>query len=297
MCAMIFLFPIEACRIELVRPLEERQSRVHMLKFSGEGQASRWLAEKSREEAPIFRLPPAASRMRIDLPAVRHSVKWLGRRILAGPRNIRAEGITKRIDEMFGRDTVRFWAEKHANLAKKSKRTMQSIGTQVDMELKKFAKGQAPFRLLKHKESQAIVMKLAQENISLINSGILVSNISAASDSKRCSGTEIDLVGFDHERRCHVIIEVKVTKADLHSLEESNRKASIDKHTGFRQSLLGKFAAQLACTSLMFRQTYSPCKTRALIVVCQADTCSCATFQVSDNLIQPEKFVGWLPGF
>lgn len=173
----------------------------------------------------------------------------------------------------------------------------QRTGSYIDKELKDFAKGHLQWDHIQREETKAIVQYLFKKNISLISSGVMVTNYEKYSERRTFSGTEIDLMGFDHIKRKYVVIEVKCTGKYFSPLLEENRKAAIEKTSGFKKSHLGRHAAQLACTTVMFRHTYPTVNCYPLLMICEIGALKCHSLEVKECLINGKRFSGWLAGF
>ena len=284
--------------VECVVATEVKRSRVKALHFADDQTAKDWMAE-NRERDTLIREEDALRIRHLDVnlpdPAVR--VSWYRRSIIVGPSHRRAYGITDAISSRL-RDTDPFSWRRNKS-CKLSKTKMLRLGMKVDREMKKFALGQTTYNGLKEEESRAIINFMAGRDISLVTSGLLVSNYEkgATRSGTTLSGTEIDLIGFDHRKRSLVVIELKITSSTLTGLKDKNKLAPLDKLSGFRQSTLGRYAAQVACSALMYRCTYNSPLNYALLIMCEAGTCHCEAFHISENLIDSTRFRGWIPGF
>lgn len=262
--------------------------------------------EKKLSHAPTGK-PPEGTVAQHKLPVPIYHVLWKDRCIVTmcpGGKCERARGITRHISKRLNDLDLRLsgrYKQTMERCCRKGRRAMLRTGQDVDRELKSYAKGKYS---LKRKESLSILEELTQKGIVLIDSAVLVSNFSLCKQSTQkattmhgFSGTEIDLVGYDSARNKYVIIEIKVTSVRIKSLLEKNSSSSIDKTSGFRISTLGCFAAQLACTTIMFRQTYNRSDCYGMLIVCEADTAISMSFVIKAGLIRPERFRGWIPGF
>lgn len=205
-------------------------------------------------------------------------------------------GISKGIDRKFYRPESKFYCKRRIRAGE-----AQKLGIQIDKELKLFAKGYTSWDKIKHKESKAIITHLfCTRNISLVNSQILVTNYTdAETNNKRTfSVTEIDLLGFDHKANVFVVIEIKCTGKYMSSLLKEQENAEVEKTSGFTKSQLGKYAAQLACTTLMLKNTYPTlARCEALLVVCEIGIASCHSLHLKKCYEDKKRFSGWLAGF
>jgi hypothetical protein len=213
----------------------------------------------------------------------------IGKKMSISGADIR--GITELIDRKFYQETaVLPGSRKRASDAKRT-------GIFVDKELKDFAKGHLQWHRIQREETKAIVEYLFSKNISLLSSAVIVTNYEKYKERRSFSGTEIDLVGFDHIKRKYVVIEVKCTSKYFPPLLAQNRSAAIEKKSGFKKSILGRYAAQLTCTTVMFRHTYPTVNCYALLIICEIGACKCHTVEVKECLIDGKRFSGWLAGF
>lgn len=287
----------------MIRPFEHTWQRVEMLDFDSEEDAKQWIKTVGVRTARRPR-DRASQHVSFCLPSPRQRVTWKGGSIAVTNEKgglTKVTGITHSISKKIN-DRDMFERGRYSNstvrCSNKKKKAMLGLGIKVDKELKDFAVGRRTYSGLKSKESRSILHLLAEKHITLLDAGVLVSNyIPRSSKDQGFSGTEIDLVGFDHESRHFVIVEVKVTSVDISCLTSKNKRSPLDKTSGFRMSSLGRFAAQLACTTLMFRHIYDCPHSYALLVVCEADTTKCCSLVVNEQLIAAEKFKGWVAGF
>lgn len=176
----------------------------------------------------------------------------------------------------------------------------QRVGVKIDKEMKDFAKGKMAWDQITRKETKAIIEHLFLNNISLVTSRVFVTNFDGTRTRKKYSVTEIDVVGFDHESRQYVVIELKCTGKYFHSLLSQNRKATIDKDCGFKRSEIGQHAAQLACSTLMFHQTYPTVHCYPLLVLCELGASRCHSVhsvKVKECFLKRERFSRWINGF
>lgn len=293
---MFFLYHIGHAVLECVHARERRQNRVKVLHFRDDKAAKVYMVENTGKEVTKHdddTLRISNRVIRLGCPSVK--VSWFRKSIVVGPKQMRAYGITNALSSRL-RDMNFSISPRHKTQVA-SKRSMLKLGMDVDGEVKRFASGQLSYMGLKHRESKAIVDCLAERHVSLVVSGVLVSNYQPDTSEHSFSGTEIDLIGYDHDKRCFVVIEVKMTGTKIKHIKDKNKVAGLDKLSGFRRSTLGRYAAQTACSTLMFRNTYNTSKNYPLLVMCEAGTCVCETFKLDESLINCSRFHGWLPGF
>ena len=162
---------------------------------------------------------------------------------------------------------------------------MQALGMSVDKELKLYATGQLDYKGIQNAETHSILQHLANKEISLVSSRVLVSNFQSDGAHRRYSGTEVDLVGYDHHKRSFVITEIKVTGKKIAHLKERNRDEPLVKSCGFRRSEMGRYAAQVACTFLMYANTYTDHNFYSLLVISECDTPKCESFTLDHSLV------------
>lgn len=231
------------------------------------------------------RITTGNDKIYIPIPRKKLSVKWKGK-IVAGPNNKRVYGITDQIIQRLQYETTCGYNEFN----------MKSVGIKVDRELKRFAKDYIGFQFLSTPEAKQIIRTLARQNITLVTSSILVSNFQLKHVRNEIfSGTEIDLIGYDHLLRKYVVIEVKITSSEIQSLIENDSRASIDELSTFKKSFIGMCKAQLACTTLMFQNTYfGTCY--PLLVVCEKDGI-CKLFQLENSFLNSKLFSGLVRGY
>ena len=260
---------------ELIKPCASLPMRVRSLTFTQEQEQGKHLT-KYEDYSISFIL------LRLPKPCI-----LLNHGIF---RN-HVDGITKSIScKLYEKRRSRSYRRINAADAK-------DAGRKIDCELKRFTKGTIPWNWLNWKESKAIIEHLFQKNITLMASAVVVSNTDNAKIRQKCSGTEIDLIGFDHERRKYVVIEIKCSGKAIKSMIQEHAKASIDKTSGFKKSDMGRHAAQLACSTLLFRHSYPTVLCYPLLVLCEIGIAKCHSKEINDCYIQKERFSGWLPGF
>lgn len=200
-------------------------------------------------------------------------------------------GITKAIHrKLYERRKIRAYRRVKASCA-------HHAGQKIDKELKNFAKGKSTWMQMKWKESKAIIEHLFEKNITLLDSGVTVWNGEKCNKRQTYSGTYIDLIGFDHERRKYVVIEIKCSGKSINSIIQENAKASIDTESGFKKSEMGRHAAQVACSTLLFRHTYPTVICYPLLIICEIGIAKCHAKEINDCFIEKQRFCGWLPGF
>ena len=174
--------------------------------------------------------------------------------------------------------------------------SMTRLGNNVDREIKRFAKDLIGFEYLRNPESKRIIAHLGKKHITLVTSGVLVSNFKLNYvRNEEYSGTEIDVVGYDHNIRKYVIIEIKMTSSKIRALIEDNMRAKTDELSSFKKSFFGMCMAQVACTTLMFKNTYlDDCY--PMLVVCEKDGI-CQSFGLEEDYLEPSKFSGVINGY
>jgi len=270
--------------VEIVQPFAERRNRVCWTYFDSEESAQLWM--KGVEDVKILRQRGVVIRM----PERTLNVDRKGRSFIAGPKHMKVKGITSRLSGVFGDLYSKPWRRKHYCKSSKGKKGMQVLGISVDQELKSFAIGDLSYDSIQHQETFSILQHLARRGISLISSGVLVSNYSANNSHHNYSGTEIDLVGYDHERKSFVIIEIKVTGKPINYLKQKNKDAPLVRSCGFRRSEMGRYAAQVACTLLMYINTFGAHQHYPLLVICESDTALCESFTIDSSLVDASRF-------
>jgi len=273
--------------VEVVKPLEDRRARVVYLYFKDKNMAKLWLTSNVEQRDDLV---SRKRDMMIHLPDTRFGVRRIKNSFAVGSEQIKVKGITTALAQIFGdmfRVGPKFGMHTSPRLGKKC---MQRLGTTVDGELKRFADGTIPFSSLRKEETKCIVQHLAQRNISLVSSGVLVSNYDKDCPHMKFSGTEIDLIGYDHIQRKFAIIEIKMTGKTLVYLKEKNKAAPLEKRCGFRRSEMGRYAAQLACSTLMFTNTYDSTPHYPLLVICEAGSKNCESFEIEQSLLSQWRF-------
>ena len=155
------------------------------------------------------------------------------------------------------------------------------LGNRVDREIKKFARDLIGYEYLENIESKKIIRLLGEKNITLVTSSILVSNYKFSSRGlDRYSGTEIDVIGYDHLIGKYVVIEIKITSQKLVDLFKADKDSTRDVLYSFNRSYIGMCKAQLACATLMFRNTFIE-DSYPLLVICERNgTCVSLTFDI-----------------
>ena len=226
-------------------------------------------------------------RFYVPLPRRKLCVKWKGK-FVVGPNSKTVWGITNQIQHRL--KTLSFDKNEHNEFL------MKSLGNSVDREIKRFAKDLIGFEYLKNPESKRIIAHLGKKHITLVTSSVLVSNFKLNYVcSEKYSGTEIDVIGYDHNNRKYVIIEIKITSFHIRPLIEDNMRAKTDELSQFKKSFIGMCTAQLACTTLMFKNTYiNDCY--PLLVICENDGI-CESFVLEDDCLEPTQFSGFINGY
>lgn len=273
--------------VESVRPFQQRRSRVCWKYFTDHQSAKSWMAKRGADKTGLLRQREVILKM----PDAILNVERKRSSFVAGPKRVKVRGITNSLSTMFGNMFSKSWKGKHYTRPLKDTRKMQSLGMSVDKELKLFATGHLTYKAIQHPETRSILHHLANRGISLISSGVLVSNYTCDSVHPRHSGTEIDLVGFDHKKQCIVVIEIKVTGKRIDYLKQKNKDAPlVNKTCGFKRSEMGKYAAQLACTSVMYTNTYKDHIFYPLLVIYETDTPHCESFKLDGSLVDSSRF-------
>ena len=223
----------------------------------------------------------------VPLPTKKLSVKWKGK-FVAGPNNKTVNGITDQIIQRLDFKSGGGYNDMILN--------MKTIGNKVDKEIKRFAKDLIGFQYLVTPEAKQIIRHLGKNNITLVTSSVLVSNFKINYiKNEKYSGTEIDVIGYDHNIRKYVIIEVKVTSSTIQTLVELDLQANIDELSKFKNSYIGICKAQLACTTLMFQNTYiNDCY--PLLVICEKDGI-CKSFILEEDCVNSKNFSGFIKGY
>ena len=279
-------------KVIVLRPLKCNERRIFTIWFENADAASKWIAGGGTNEDLVMKklFTPKS------LPVPKIQVRRRKKSFVVGPMSKVVSGLTKPLSVLFGDLSMKLPQQKGLNYVdgslgfspkRKPAKHMQSIGIAVDKELKHFAQGRLSYNGIKRQETRVIVTHLSKKGISLIGAGVLVTNYSEYKKSKRFSGTEIDLVGFDHIKQSYVIIEVKVTGTGLSYLKEYDRQAVPSVICGFRRSVLGKYKAQLACTTLMYGNTYGgSTKCYPLLVICESRDGHCESFGLKESDLQ-----------
>jgi len=273
------MFWINPRLAEFVRPCVSLPLRVKSISFSEDQ------VEQKEKDVSAYK---EGSQVHVLLILPRPVIR-IGRRMSVFGAKI--SGITQGINRKFYLEKA-FLPGRRIR-ASDAKRT----GILVDKELKDFAMGNVQWHRIQREETKATVEYLFSKNISLVSSGVIVTNYDKYKERRTFSGTEIDLVGFDHMKRKYVIIEVKCTGKYFPPLLAQNRKAAIEKTSGFKKSLLGRHAAQLTCTTVMFRHTYPTVNCYPLLLICEIGASKCHSLEVKESLIDGKRFSGWLAGF
>ena len=225
-------------------------------------------------------------------PRRKISVSWR-RGLVVGPHARPVEGITKQIKKHFG--CRMYWLPRR----KRKPPGMRRHGIRVDQELKAFADGKAIFSSLKEIESKRIIWHLAKtRKITLLKGGELVTNFQKNIDVP-FSGTEIDLIGYDHQNKRYTVIEVKLTSYSLHEIELEDKQSRKDILSHFNFSHLGEYFAQLACSTFMFNHSFDTGgKVGSVLVVCgMGSKPFCRSYELVDGAVKEERFSGWIKGF
>lgn len=261
---------------ELIKPYASLPMRVRSLTFQDEQEKGKLLTQYKDYSVLSIRLALPCLSQKITLSIFRND--W-------------THGITKSIQRKL--------YEKRQNYTYRRVKASYSndAGMKIDHELKKFATGKTLWEHIKWNESKEIIQHLSEKNITLLDSDVIVWNGNVCNKRQIYSGTSIDLIGFDHERRRYVVIEIKCSGKSFKSIIQENAKASIDKESGFKKSDMGRHAAQLACTTLLFRHTYPTVNCYPLLIVCEIGIAKCHSKEVKECYIEKQRFRGWLPGF
>lgn len=272
--------------VEVVRPMKDKGSRITWMYFVNQNAAQQWISRGAVDGNEVVR----KRQIRYRLPEQKIIISRKRNAFVVEPTLTKVKGITSTLSLAFGNLFSPHFNGKRYTKAKRGKKEMQVLGMSVDKELKLFATGDIEYSSAKHIETKQIIYHLASKGISLITSGVLVSNFLVDKPDANYSGTEIDLVGYDHRQKSFVIIEVKVTGKKLSHMKESNKSASILKSCGFRKSEMGRYAAQLACTSLMYGNTYVGDNFYPMLVICESDASQCDSFTLDASLIDSSRF-------
>jgi hypothetical protein len=272
--------------VEIVRPFKERKSRVTWVYFSDQDTAKAWMAKGGGGCNGVLRQRDVILRM----PEPILNVERKKSSFVVGPKLIKVRGITNALSGVFCDLFSNPWKSKDYSKPKKRKKNMQALGMSVDKELKLFATGHLEYKGIKNAETRSILHHLAKKGISLVSSGVLVTNFKSDGARPKYSGTEIDLVGYDHHKRSFVITEIKVTGKKIAHLKQRNKDAPLVKSCGFRRSEMGRYAAQVACTFLMYANTYTEHDFYSLLVICESDTPQCESFTLDGSLVDSSRF-------
>ena len=275
--------------IENVNPFGDRLHRLTYIYTKDDDSAKQWIAAFGRgcmQDDLVVRKRD----MVIHTPAARFAIGRRGNTFVVGPNQAKVKGITSVLGVVFGDMFEKGWRKGIHSQGHRGKKSMQRLGIHVDRELKKFADGSLSYMDIKREETTSIIKHLAKKNISLVSSSVIVSNYDNEHPQSLFSGTEIDLIGFDHLQKRFTVIEIKMTGKKISHLKEKNKIAALEKKTGFRHSELGRYAAQLACTTLMFSNTYDTQPHYPLLVICEAGSGHCESFEIDPNLLSPSRF-------
>ena len=280
---------------ELVSPYLSKENRVYKIR----GKQNPKHDVSLSPSRPVYEIFPKCTKVVIELPPPRYLVKSSGKKWFVEGK--RAAGITVPIKKHLGdrwlyrglrrqRRTRRY----HRYCAKSCLR----VGIAVDKELKEFASGSVHFTDLVYSDSQNIIAHLANKHISLISSAVVVTNWTPKiHDQELLSGTEIDLVGFDHMNRNFVVIEIKITGSSCQDLSHFYRRAKKDKLSGFRKCILGQYEAQLVCTLKMFQEMYDVQDATGLLVICEHRNSMPFSLSVKSCDYDTSRFSGWISGY
>ena len=232
-----------------------------------------------------------------ELPRPKIWVEWQDGYFFIRDKRCMLFGITKAIANLFvgwrrGRSIV---STPNITIDKLEAR---NYGTKVDTEMKNIANEIClPDYKNLCQETKSIVNYLQENDIKLIEGGVLVTNFeddAYRSGVKKFSFTEVDLVGLKDDRV--VVIELKLTTKKISDLLDENTKARKNKITGFTNSTLGRYFAQLGCTTLMFYNTYPNVICFPLLIICEIGTGRCAQIALKREQYTSNTF-RLLPGF
>lgn len=294
--------------VEVVLPFESRENRVgkHVFPALVPMLAAIERAEGSGSSEAAYKVSERTA-VRLCLPPPLSRLSWKQGSIVADGKKV--QGITKTIKAKLypaGRPVPCAGGRRR----KLSARRARGLGRRVDRELKQFAR--RGHRATLSEESRAVVESLFERDVTLFDSAVLVSNAGREAKQQKTgilgeceksfisgyAGTEIDLVGFDHARRCFVVVELKITAGSIEQMMKSYLASRSDKTSGFSRSTVGCYLAQTACAALMFLHTYGLTRLpRALLVICEAGGERCRAFDVSVSSMERSRFRGWMPGF
>ena len=210
-------------------------------------------------------------------------------------QGIRIKGITRMLAKHLSER--RFRSRRFRTRHKRYCHNCLRVGIAVDKELKDFALGTTSFGDLAHEDSKNIVHHLHEMDITLVSSAVLVSNWNQTTSQESVSGTEIDLVGFDHENRRLVLIEIKITSSSFQDLYRQYKRCKKDKITGFMKCLLGRYIAQVVCTMKMYEKTYGSTGSHGLLVICEHRNNTPYSLELRSDDYDDNVFCGWMPGF
>lgn len=276
-----YLHPLGESLLEQVKPYASRKSRVSHLYFKDKETTDAWLKGARHSEVTtrniMYELPKK------KIPVTRHDNSFM-------VGSVKVKGLTKQLSGTFKDLYVKPWSNKGYVRGGKSKQVMQHLGVKVDKQLKLFASGDLEFGKITEYETRKIIHHLARKSISLVDSGVLVSNYQRGGEQKCYTGTEIDLVGYDHVQRKLVIIEVKVTGKTIEGLCVRHKQSPLLKPSCFRKSEMSRYATQLACTTLMYRNTYMSSPHYPLLVVCEKGSVHCKSYDINPDQIDSSKF-------
>lgn len=274
--------------IELVSPYLQKEERVSLLDSNN---VDKWklILENISSLKPIQQMVCGSTMININLPKPLHHIVSSGKKWYLG--NARVAGITSAI----GRHLQRFRRQRKSH--RRYCGNCLRIGIDVDKELKDFAVGKIGYDSLKYDDSRMILEHLWELDMSLVSSAVLVCNWIENARQKHLSGTEIDLIGFDHNNRCLVVIEIKITSTSFQELIREHKRAKRDKRSGFKKCLLGRYIAQVVCTLKMYERTYKSEDVNGLLVICEHRNSKPYSLKLCSKNYDDSVFQGWLPGF
>ena len=291
--------------VEVVYPFQEKDKRVVHYTFVSKEQLADAVSEARKILSPDMAYKYGRfKQVDMSLPMPLYKMTWNKGGLIA--LHHRVHGITKFIkNKLLPIHQVRSYKRHNHKLSAVRAR---NLGKSVDKELKCFAIGKTHGLL--STEASCIVQHLFGKDISLFESGTLVSNKLENDDKTKqpvlCkgklysgyAGTEIDIVGFDHLKREIVVVELKMTTDSIRNMEKKYHSSKLDKSSGFSKSVLGSYLAQTACTALMFKSLYNlSVPFRAMLLICEAGGKCCKSYDVAPRALNPQNFQGWIPGF
>ena len=291
-------YEIGSDSIEFASPYLSKEDRISVLSVSS-ANIQKWKDILSGMETspikPIHDMVVGTTPIDVGLPRPLYEIQSRGKKWYVKGKRI--AGITHLLGKYLGE---RRFFSKRFKTRRRHKRYCHNclrVGIAVDKELKYFALGKTSFDDLSYEDSKNIIKHLHEMDITLVSSAVLVSNWNPKTDHESLSGTEIDLVGFDHENRRLVIIEIKITSSSFQDLYTQYRRCKKDNVIGFRKCLLGRYIAQVVCTMKMYEKTYGARESHGLLIICEHRNNTPYSLEIKSDDYDENIFCDWMPGF